>query len=230
MSNDEVLPELETDTVLDREYPKGEAWSDYRLLNHKLTEDYLAGDLDQDSFQGKGTLLISRLAFQEVQALCRRVETNAFIRMLEFFDQTHGREMRERAGINLYPDMAALVDSYTRRIQRLIKELTPGYEYQPDVGLIEEAKTYKAAKKAAEEGNAYLIRDRSTNLVRNIGAQAPKATVVHVHADSCMCVMTPMEVEGATECDYCAGHTGGPCASRCDFARQVTEARQDSER
>jgi len=42
----------------------------------------------------------------------------------------------------------------------------------------------------------------------------------HVHSEDCMCVMVPMEVEGARECHYCGtGSSGGPCGSRCDIAR-----------
>lgn len=47
----------------------------------------------------------------------------------------------------------------------------------------------------------------------------------HVHTDGCMCHMVPMGVEGARECHYCGGHTGGPCGDRCDIARAEVTAR-----
>lgn len=47
----------------------------------------------------------------------------------------------------------------------------------------------------------------------------------HVHTDGCMCVMVPMDVEGARECSSCGGHTGGPCGNRCDIARAEVIAR-----
>ncbi|ANZ35305.1 hypothetical protein BBK82_03620 [Lentzea guizhouensis] len=50
-------------------------------------------------------------------------------------------------------------------------------------------------------------------------------TPPHVHNEDCMCVMVPMEVEGAHECHHCGGHTGGPCGDRCDIARAEVIAR-----
>lgn len=47
----------------------------------------------------------------------------------------------------------------------------------------------------------------------------------HTHTDDCMCLMAPMDVEGARECHYCGGHTGGPCGDRCDIARAEVTAR-----
>lgn len=41
----------------------------------------------------------------------------------------------------------------------------------------------------------------------------------HVHTEDCMCVLEPMEVEGAVECFYCGGHSDGPCGDRCEIAR-----------
>jgi hypothetical protein len=43
----------------------------------------------------------------------------------------------------------------------------------------------------------------------------------HAHTDDCLCVMVPMEVEGASECHYCGvhGQYGKPCGDRCDIAR-----------
>lgn len=51
--------------------------------------------------------------------------------------------------------------------------------------------------------------------------QIPREAVdsAHVHDEDCMCVMVPMEVEGARECFYCGtGSRSGPCGFRCDVA------------
>ena len=45
-------------------------------------------------------------------------------------------------------------------------------------------------------------------------------TPPHVHTDACMCVMAPMEVEGANECNHCGDHFGGVCTALCEVARQ----------
>ena len=49
----------------------------------------------------------------------------------------------------------------------------------------------------------------------------------HVHTDDCLCVMVPMDVEGASECHYCGvhGRYGKPCGSRCDIARAEVMSR-----
>lgn len=49
----------------------------------------------------------------------------------------------------------------------------------------------------------------------------------HVHTEACMCVMVPMDVEGASECHYCGVHGayGKPCGDRCDIARAEAVAR-----
>ena len=49
----------------------------------------------------------------------------------------------------------------------------------------------------------------------------------HVHTEACLCVMVPMEVEGASECHYCGVHGayGKPCGDRCDVARAEVVAR-----
>lgn len=52
-----------------------------------------------------------------------------------------------------------------------------------------------------------------------------KTQAAHTHTDDCMCHMVPMDVEGASECHYCGGHTGGPCGDRCDIARAEVIAR-----
>lgn len=51
-------------------------------------------------------------------------------------------------------------------------------------------------------------------------AEHVTATRAHVHADACMCVMAPMEVEGAYECNHCGDHFGGVCTALCEVARQ----------
>lgn len=61
-----------------------------------------------------------------------------------------------------------------------------------------------------------------TELVDAIAAQG-----AHTHTEACMCVMAPMEVEGASECHYCGVHGGygKPCGDRCDIARAEVIAR-----
>lgn len=48
----------------------------------------------------------------------------------------------------------------------------------------------------------------------------------HVHTEACLCVMVPMDVEGASECHYCGVHGayGKPCGDRCDVARAEVTA------
>jgi hypothetical protein len=58
-----------------------------------------------------------------------------------------------------------------------------------------------------------------------IDEAAKTGRAAHVHSPGCLCVMVPMDVEGARECHYCGGHTGGPCGSRCDIARAEVIAR-----
>lgn len=85
-------------------------------------------------------------------------------------------------------------------------------------------------KYAACGGNRYdtdlhpgeTARLALTELQDAINSQTAPA---HVHTDDCMCVMVSMEVEGARECFYCGGHTGGPCGDRCEAARAEVTAR-----
>lgn len=58
----------------------------------------------------------------------------------------------------------------------------------------------------------------AAQIMRLLMSWRPQNTA-HTHTEDCMCVMVPMEVEGASECWYCGGHTGGPCGDRCDIAR-----------
>lgn len=66
-----------------------------------------------------------------------------------------------------------------------------------------------AAKLLAERAAALRGEHRDTD-----------STSAHVHTDACMCVMAPMEVEGAYECNHCGDHYGGVCTALCDVARR----------
>ena len=69
---------------------------------------------------------------------------------------------------------------------------------------------------STEEVLGWLVAKGLLDLGR--AEEAVRATA-HVHTDDRMCVLVPMEVEGARECFYCGGHTGGPCGDRCETAR-----------
>jgi hypothetical protein len=49
----------------------------------------------------------------------------------------------------------------------------------------------------------------------------------HTHTADCLCVMVPMDVDGARECHHCGvhGQYGQPCPERCDVARMEAIAR-----
>lgn len=58
-------------------------------------------------------------------------------------------------------------------------------------------------------------------------ALTDQTKAAHIHTEGCLCVMVPMDVEGASECHYCGvhGQYGNPCGTRCDIARAEVTAR-----
>jgi uncharacterized small protein (DUF1192 family) len=117
-------------------------------------------------------------------------------------------------------DIAAAVAPLQARIRRLTAEVERLSARRQDEL---DALKAKCGKQAAMLAKHCQRRDEQDAEIQRLRAEAAD----HVHTKDCLCVMVPMDVEGAHECHYCGVHGayGKPCGDRCDVARAEVIAR-----